>query len=321
MLVAKNELGQSICLLEDQTVCGKQFFCPGCGSPVRLRKGKVVRTHFAHVSLGDCHYFSENESAQHLALKTSLYQWALKDYPTELEKRLPEIEQIADIVVEDRLVLEVQCSSLAIKRLQERTRAYQQAGFPVLWLLGEDLWLKKRLTQLQKQFLSFSQYMGFFVWELDVKRQKLRLHYLIHEDLHGHMQCLSREFSFGEGKLLTVLRLPYLRQKEIIFKGKQDRNLLSYLAHQLRYQSPKWMTAQAKLYQEGGNLLSQSLDDFYPQICPPQSSTGFVQISQDLTDYYANFQTYYQQLDCKDEQYLYPPVFYQAILKKNGTYG
>ncbi|MBF0778052.1 competence protein CoiA [Streptococcus cuniculi] len=317
MLVAQNEQGQSVCLVENQAVVGQKFFCPGCGSPVRLRKGQVIRSHFAHVSLKNCQYFSENESAQHLQLKTGLYQWALKHSEAELEKRLPEIEQIADILIGKKLALEVQCSSLAMERLQERTRSYQQAGYQVLWLLGEDLWLKTRLTNLQKQFLYFSKYVGFFLWELDARSQKLRLRYLIHEDLHGRVQCLSKAFPLGVGNLLALLRFPYRRQRELVFKGKHDTRLQDYIARKLRYQSPKWMAVQAQLYQEGRNLLTQSLDDFYPQIRPPQSRAGFVQVQQDVTDYYANFQTYYQQLARKDEQYLYPPIFYQTILKKN----
>ncbi len=269
MLVAKNEQGQSICLVKQQAVGGKKFFCPGCGGPVRLRKGQVIRPHFAHISLKHCRYFSENESAQHLALKTSVYQWARKHNKVELEKWLPEIEQIADLLVEERLALEIQCSSLSFKRLQERTHAYQQAGYRVLWLLGEQLWLKNRLTKLQKQFLSFSQYMGFFVWELDLKCQRLHLRYLIHEDLHGRLQCLTEEFPLGVGNLLTILRFPYQKKKVAVLKGRQDVQLLDYIARQLYHHSPKWMAAQAQLYQKGGNLLMQHLDDFYPQIRPP----------------------------------------------------
>ncbi|MER0122237.1 competence protein CoiA [Streptococcus sp. ZJ93] len=317
MLVAKNEQGQSIHLLEEQPVAGRAFFCPGCGGPVRLRNGQVIRSHFAHVSLKNCHYFSENESEQHLHLKTSLYQWARKHSQAELEKRLPEIEQIADIFIGDKLALEVQCSSLPIRRLQERTHSYQHAGYRVLWLLGKDLWLKKRLTNLQKQFLYFSSHVGFFLWELDRDRDKIRLRYLIHEDLHGRVQCLTQEFSLGVGNLLTVLRFPYQGEKVSVLKGKPDGQLLEYLARQLYHQSPKWMAVQAQLYQKGDNLLTQSLDDFYPQIRLPESTIGFAQIEQDLSAYYAHFWEYYQQLDCKTEQYLYSPAFYHIKLRKN----
>ncbi|MGT2799732.1 competence protein CoiA [Streptococcus marmotae] len=316
MLVAKNEQGRSVHLLEQQAVDGQAFFCPGCGGPVRLRKGEVMRPHFAHISLKNCHYFSENESEQHLQLKTSLYQWALQDSQAELEKRLPEIEQIADVFINDKLVLEIQCSSLPIRRLQERTYSYQQAGYRVVWLLGKDLWLKKRLTNLQRQFLYFSHRLGFFLWELDREREKIRLRYLIHEDLHGQVQCLTQEFPLGVGNLLTILRFPYQGKKVAVLKGRLDRQIREYLARQLYHQSPKWMGIQAQLYQEGGNLLTQTLDDFYPQIRLPESTIGFAQIEQDLSAYYAHFWEYYQQLDCKTEQYLYSPAFYQIKSRK-----
>jgi competence protein CoiA len=65
-------------------------------------------------------------------------------------------------------------------------------------LLGKDLWLKERLTNLHKQFLSFSMNMGFHLWELDDEKKELRLRYLIHEDLRGKVHCLTKVFPFGE---------------------------------------------------------------------------------------------------------------------------
>jgi len=93
----------------------------------------------------------------------------------EVEAVIPELDQVADILVADRIALEVQCSPLSKTRLWQRTKQYQQAGYQVLWLLGEKLWLKKTLTPLQKHFLYFSQNMGFHLWELDEKRSLLRL--------------------------------------------------------------------------------------------------------------------------------------------------
>lgn len=155
MLIALDEDGQVFNVLENPAPQGR-YFCPGCGGLVRYKSGKVLRSHFAHVTLRDCHYFSENESTQHLSLKSCLYRWLVKAERVELEKCLPELGQIADLFVNDCLVMEVQCSSLPISRLQLRTQAYREAGYLVLWLLGKDLWLKERLTNLHKQFLSFS---------------------------------------------------------------------------------------------------------------------------------------------------------------------
>ncbi|HEL9635376.1 competence protein CoiA [Streptococcus suis] len=310
MLVALDEDGQVFNVLENPAPQGR-YSCPGCGGPVRYKSGKVLRPHFAHVTLRDCTYFSENESAQHLSLKSCLYSWLIKAEQVELEKCLPSIGQVADLFVNDRLALEVQCSSLPISRLQLRTQAYHEAGLQVLWLLGKGLWIKERLSKLHKQFLSFSMNMGFHLWELDDEKKELRLRYLIHEDLRGKVHCLTKVFPFGEGNLLEILRLPFAKQALSYFTCSVDQDLLDYVAKQLYYRVPKWMSLQAEAYQQGKNLLSQSLDDFYPQIRLPRSAIGFAQIKQDLTPIYQAFDLFYDKAKDKRKQILYPPIIYR----------
>ncbi|HEL1837847.1 TPA: competence protein CoiA [Streptococcus suis] len=310
MLVALDEDGQVFNVLENPAPQGR-YSCPGCGGPVRYKSGKVLRPHFAHVTLRDCTYFSENESAQHLSLKSCLYSWLIKAEQVELEKCLPSIGQVADLFVNDRLALEVQCSSLPISRLQLRTQAYHEAGLQVLWLLGKGLWIKERLSKLHKQFLSFSMNMGFHLWELDDEKKELRLRYLIHEDLRGKVHCLTKAFPFGQGNLLDILRLPFAKQALSYFTCSVDQDLLDYVAKQLYYRVPKWMSLQAEAYQQGKNLLSQSLDDFYPQIRLPRSAIGFAQIKQDLTPIYQAFDRFYDKAKDKRKQILYPPIIYR----------
>lgn len=310
MLVALDEDGQVFNVLENPAPQGR-FCCPGCGGLVRYKSGKVLRSHFAHVTLRDCTYFSENESAQHLSLKSSLYKWLQGQEEVELEAYLPATKQVADLLVNQQLALEVQCSSLSISRLQERTMDYQQAGIAVLWLLGKDLWLGERLTNLHKQFLYFSMNMGFHLWELDDEKKELRLRYLIHEDLRGKVHCLTKVFPFGQGNLLDILRLPFAKQVVSYFTCSVDQDLLDYVAKQLYYRVPKWMNLQAEAYQQGKNLLSQSLDDFYPQIRLPRSAIGFVQINKDLSSLYQSFDAYYAKVENKGKQVLYPPIMYR----------
>ncbi|HEL1641014.1 TPA: competence protein CoiA [Streptococcus suis] len=310
MLVALDEDGQVFNVLENPAPQGR-FCCPGCGGLVRYKSGKVLRSHFAHVTLRDCHYFSENESAQHLSLKSCLYSWLINAEQVELEKCLPSIGQVADLFVNNSLALEVQCSSLPISRLQLRTQAYHEAGLQVLWLLGKGLWVKERLSKLHKQFLSFSMNMGFHLWELDDEKKELRLRYLIHEDLRGKVHCLTKVFPFGEGNLLDILRLPFAKQVVSYFTCSVDQDLLDYVAKQLYYRVPKWMNLQAEAYQQGKNLLSQSLDDFYPQIRLPRSAIGFAQINKDLSSLYQSFDAYYAKVENKGKQVLYPPIMYR----------
>lgn len=312
MFVARNHKGLLCNALEEKIEKGADFVCPACSGAVRFKKGKVMQPHFAHISLEECRFYRENESVEHLNLKAELFRWAVQTEKVEVEAFLPELQQIADLLVDKKLALEVQCSPLSIERLQERTLSYRQRGYQVLWLLGRKLWLKDALTRLQKDFLYFSKNMGFHLWELDQEKQVLRLKYLIHEDLHGKVQHKTKNFPFGHGQLLDILRLPFQKQEMNSFLAQQDPQICNYIRRQLYYQQPRWMRLQAKLYQAGDNLLTKTAEDFYPQVRPIQA-TSFCQITTDLTGYYQQFENYYANLQQKNLQIVYSPAFYEMI--------
>ncbi|WP_303973146.1 competence protein CoiA [Streptococcus merionis] len=317
MLVAVNRFGRLVNTVSDEATPDQApFACPGCQSQVRLKKGKINRPHFAHATLAQCQFFTENESAEHLNLKGQLYRWARKSQidQVSLEHCLPELGQIADLMLSGRIALEVQCSPLPVERLRERTKSYHSAGLEVLWLLGRKLWLKDSLTALQRHFLYFSQNRGFHLWELDEQKATLRLKYLIHEDLHGKIQHLTEEFAFEEQNLLDCFRTPFKQQELAHFQGKMDAKIIDYIAQQLYYRNPKWLVKQEKCYAQGDNLLTQSPVDFYPQIQPVKGEY-LTQVRQDLSAYYAHFQKYYENLKDKSCQTLYSPVFYERMTR------
>lgn len=320
MLSALDENGRLVSLL-DEIPKKQAFTCPACHSPVRLRHGQIMRPHFAHIFLENCDFYSENESDEHLQLKAGLYQSLSQSEKVVVEAVLPELHQVADILVNDNLALEVQCSRLSEKRLRERTASYHKAGFNVLWLLGEKLWLGKRLTPLQRHFLYFSQNMGFHLWELDAKKRLVRLHYLIYEDWHGKVHYLTKNCSFSEN-LMAFFRLPYQKQKLSTYEVKQDSNLLSYIQRQLSSRNTSWLKRQEKAYLQGKNLLTLPLSAFFPQVRPPETKAGFCQISQDLSDFYETFRCYYQNQSEKGVQKLYSPAYYGRMvnnIKKRRT--
>lgn len=233
MLIAKNQKGLLVSALENGLNREEIYRCPGCQGIVLLRQGKVICPHFAHKSLQDCQFFSENESAQHLSLKATLYQ-SLDNHGERvcIEKVLPELGQIADLFVGDSLALEVQCSRLSQQRLRERTCAYHQAGYEVRWLLGEELWLNGRLTDLQRDFLYFTAKIGFHLWELDWKREEIRLKYLIYEDIFGRVYYLTKTWSLTEN-LMTVLRFPYQVEKGETYKVTQRKKVSHVIQREL----------------------------------------------------------------------------------------
>ncbi len=213
----------------------------------------------------------------------------------------------------DKLALEVQCSRLSEKRLRQRTISYQNAGYSVLWLLGEKLWLRHHLTPLHRQFLYFSQNMGFHMWELDLKKSEIRLNYLIYEDLHGQVHYLTKSCAFS-ADVMAFLRLPYQRQTLSAYQVTQDSKITSYIQKQLIARNSRWLKRQEEAYLKGKNLLTQSLSEFYPQVKPPEFKKGFCQIKQDLTAFYKTFEDYYQNQGQKRIQTLYPPAYYGRMV-------
>ena len=315
MFIARDKKGKHINALEKEPK-KQDYYCPACGTSVRLRKGKNVRTHFAHTSIKQCDYYYENESLEHLENKVVLFNWAQNEALAEMEYPIQELKQIADILINNQLAIEVQCSPLSSKLLQERSNGYRNSGIQVLWLVGEKLWLKERLTKLQRDFLYFSNNMGFHLWELDHKKQVLRLKYLLHQDLKGKLHYQVKEFPFGKGNLLEILRTPYQQQSLITFSVEQDRKICHYIQKQLYYQNLYWMKQQAQAYLRGENLLNLKRQDWYPQVRPIENGP-FCQISQNLNDYYRNFQAYYERNPQEKQQKLYPPAFYQHYFSKN----
>ncbi len=95
MFVARDSRGELVNVLEDKLE-KQAYTCPACGGQLRLRQGPSVRIHFAHKTLKDCDFSSENESPEHLGNKEALYHWAKKDNQVALEYSLPEIQQVAD---------------------------------------------------------------------------------------------------------------------------------------------------------------------------------------------------------------------------------
>ena len=263
----------------------------------------------------DCQFFSENESAQHLSLKSALYK-SLVNHGERvwIEKVLPEMGQIADLFVGDSLALEVQCSRLSQQRLRERTRAYHQAGYKVRWLLGEDLWLGQRLTGLQRDFLYFTAKIGFHLWELDWKREEIRLKYLIYEDIFGKVHYLTKAWSLTEN-LMTVLRFPYQAEQVETYQVTQRNNVSHVIQRELMGKNQRWMRRQEEAYLKGMNLLSLSDQDFFPQVRFPESKQGFVQIRQSLEGFEKLFKQYYRKRHFSYRQTLYPPTFYAKIVK------
>ena len=113
---------------------------------------------------------------------------------------------------------------------------------------GRTYGLRKSLSALQEGFVYFSQNRGFHLWELDLEKQEVRLHYLIHQDLRGRLHYRTQHFPFYGGNLLEVLRTPYAQQSLQQMTVPLDRQFKDYLRQKLYYRHPKLDALQEQVY-------------------------------------------------------------------------
>lgn len=116
----------------------QEFTCPTCESPfiIVLPYLDIVK-HFRHKS-GASHDWKP-ETQAHLNMKRSLKKLANSyGYPCELEVKVSNGEdyRIADILIDEKIVIECQCSRISITEYEKRTQFYQDSNYQIIWLLG-----------------------------------------------------------------------------------------------------------------------------------------------------------------------------------------
>jgi competence protein CoiA len=117
-----------------------QFTCPQCGNPLRLKIGKVVTPHFAHIVSTDCFTsFSERESPTHLIGKQQLAEFFTRiGYKVELEAFIPKISQRPDLLIRKNkslYAIEFQCSVIPTEDIEKRNSGYRRIKIPTVWIL------------------------------------------------------------------------------------------------------------------------------------------------------------------------------------------
>ncbi|EHJ55872.1 hypothetical protein HMPREF9318_01474 [Streptococcus urinalis FB127-CNA-2] len=216
-------------------------------------------------------------------------------------------------MINHKLILEVQCSHLSLERLLERQKGYNKEKYHTIWLLDRKLWLKNTLSQLQKQFLNFSKWLGFYCYEADIENNEIRLKYMIHEDIRGRVHYLTKSCSLTDN-IYLLFRYPFMIGNILSLKIKISANMRQYIQQQLYFKNPKWLKKQEEAYLKGYNILLDCDKSYYPQVFPPHSKLDFCLIDQKLGEYYDKFKKFY----CKEEskkqiQIVYSPCFYVKI--------
>lgn len=139
----------------------KDYICPECFSPVRVRKGVKMRDHFFHLhSMEGCS--QKNKSETHLLLQLEIKK-IFNDHEVFLEHPFPEISRISDVCIpEQKIIFEVQCSPICRQEAAARTFEYRSCGFDVIWILHDKRYGQQKAKKFELFLHDFPHYFTNF---------------------------------------------------------------------------------------------------------------------------------------------------------------
>ena len=157
-LLAQDEKFQII--LASEATKGRDYSCPECRHPVRLRKGPCRRPHFFHRSSQPSSCRLHRKSWTHLQLQLYLFK-LLPEGEALLEKPFPSIQRVADVAWEAQgIVFEIQCSPISLFECKQRNTDYQSLGLTPVWILHDHRFNRRYLSaaenHLRKNLCFFS---------------------------------------------------------------------------------------------------------------------------------------------------------------------
>lgn len=143
--------------LGKNAIKSENYRCPFCKGKVVLKKGAYYTPHFAHVR-NDLLYCHKNESQAHSELKYRIAQ-QLKDlnHKVSIEPYVPQSYQYPDLIIDDEIAFEIQFSKVTLACISRRSRALQNAGYKVYWIIKNVKYNKNNgvvyLSKYERNFI------------------------------------------------------------------------------------------------------------------------------------------------------------------------
>ena len=173
MRFARDSAGQRICA--DYAIRGNDYFCPTCGKPLVLKRGKKLLPHFAHFPNQPCtDSWSYDESPWQ-------QQWQSR-FPAECQEVIISHDaqtHRADIVAGDTVML-LQETAITAKFFNEKTRYFQKGGKDVFWIINvqEDMAAGILRVGRKDKNMMFWDHPPKFLQKVDLKADK-KLHIVL----------------------------------------------------------------------------------------------------------------------------------------------
>lgn len=250
MLIAVDKKQQTVKAYEaiDQK---QEFFCPNCKEIVFLKKGGKKIPHFAHYSSTRCQSFSEGETEEHLLAKKLVADW---NYKKEccLEAYLPKLRQRPDILFENQLAIEIQCSPIKFQSFLQRTTNYLLHQYQPWWILGSRFFPRRRLSLFQKACCEYNNDLGVMLWIIDVDQQRLTCS--CPDFWHYQYGYYFKQFHWNKNESWLDYPDRIRRKTPVTLKNWQPEGYRYFLTRKLIQKNREIILIQEKLYHVGGHL-------------------------------------------------------------------
>ena len=142
-------LDKSSLILASHAVRDRSYICPECHGFVRIRGGDRRQTHFYHVRRpASCR--QHGKSLAHLQI-----QLHLKSLIPGLSLEKKFLNRIADAHwADEKIVFEVQCSSMTLQEAKSRCEDYFKLGFTPVWILHDKRYNRFRISPAEEYLRS-----------------------------------------------------------------------------------------------------------------------------------------------------------------------
>ncbi|MBC2734076.1 MAG: hypothetical protein HF981_06935 [Desulfobacteraceae bacterium] len=174
---AKNKVTNRKHFAESATKSDGPFYCPLCYSDAIIRKCVDKIDHFAHTARLSP-IIKATEGHLHKECKEEICSELSKMFPEgkwDVERVIPErhyqdlpklVPDISGRINDQRLAIEIQASSLSIKKIIRRIEGYSKRNIPILWIvpLSEPLGNKTFRPRLFERYLHSIYFGRTYYW-------------------------------------------------------------------------------------------------------------------------------------------------------------
>ena len=169
---------------------GHNYLCPFCHHLVIINRSNSGYRYFSHYR----HVFNcGGESSEHLMGKIQIVRFlGVRLYNIKIEKYLSPIHQWPDILVNNLMVIEFQCSPISNDALIARNRGYHRMNLKFWWILGSPYYYRRLGYRYLRKFMRYSSLVGFYLTFWLVKFNCLELRYQFRE-IHGKISYRSKQ--------------------------------------------------------------------------------------------------------------------------------